>query len=317
MFLGLDTSNYTTSVAVYDKNCIKQEKSLLKVKQGDRGLRQSEAVFQHTVNIPMLIDKFDFDNIKAVAVSNRPRNIEGSYMPCFLVGETVADAIAKTNNIPIYKTSHQVGHILAALYSSKRLDLINTKFVAFHLSGGTTEALLVTPDENEIIKADIIAQSSDLKAGQAIDRIGVLLGISFPCGKELDLLSQKSDKEYKIKPSMKNLDCSLSGVENKAKKMIDNGEMKQDVAKFVLSYIACTIDSMTQNIIDEYGDMPVVFSGGVSSNSLIRNRIENKNDAYFAQPDFSLDNAAGVALYAYLKTIDYESINSITNKFLY
>lgn len=302
MFLGLDTSNYTTSVAIYDGNVIKQEKTLLKVKHGERGLRQSDAVFQHTVNMQKLIEKFDFENLQAVAVSTRPRNIEGSYMPCFLVGEAVAQAVGKTNKIPVYQTSHQVGHILAALYSSHRLDLINKEFIAFHLSGGTTEALLVSPDEDEIIKAQIIAQSSDLKAGQAVDRIGVLLGIDFPCGKELDLLSQKSDREFKIKPSMKNLDCSLSGVENKAKNMIDNGDSKEDVAKFVLSYIACTIDAMTEKIIDEYGKLPVVFSGGVSSNSLIKKVILNKYDAYFAEPAFSLDNAAGIALYAYLKS---------------
>lgn len=302
MFLGLDTSNYTTSVAIYDGNVLKQEKTVLKVKHGERGLRQSDAVFQHTVNMPKLIEKFDFENLQAVAVSTRPRNIEGSYMPCFLVGEAVAQTVGKTNKIPVYQTSHQVGHILAALYSSQRLDLINKKFIAFHLSGGTTEALLVSPDEDEIIKAQIIAQSSDLKAGQAVDRIGVLLGIDFPCGKKLDLLSQKSDREFKIKPSMKNLDCSLSGVENKAKNMIDNGNSTEDVAKFVLSYITCTIDAMTEKIIDEYGKLPVVFSGGVSSNSLIKKVILNKYDAYFAEPAFSLDNAAGIALYAYLKS---------------
>lgn len=301
MFLGIDTSNYTTSVAVYDGVCIQQKKKLLSVKHGERGLRQSDAVFQHTVNLPELIDQFEFESIQALAVSNRPRNMQGSYMPCFLVGEGVAQAVAKTNRIPLYKTSHQVGHILAALYSCQRLDFINQKFLAFHLSGGTTEALLVTPDKDEIIRAQIIAQSLDLKAGQAVDRTGVLLGMNFPCGKELDLLSCKSDKTFKIKPSMKGADCSLSGVENKVKNMIDKGEAKEDIAKFALSFIARTIDAMTENIIGEYGNLPVVFSGGVSSNSLIRNTIENKYNAYFAQPEFSLDNAAGVALYACLK----------------
>lgn len=301
MFLGFDTSNYTTSVAVYDGVCIQQKKKLLSVKHGERGLRQSDAVFQHTVNLPELIDQFEFESIQALAVSNRPRNMQGSYMPCFLVGEGVAQAVAKTNRIPLYKTSHQVGHILAALYSCQRLDFINQKFLAFHLSGGTTEALLVTPDKDKIIRAQIIAQSLDLKAGQAVDRTGVLLGMNFPCGKELDLLSQKSDRAFKIKPSMKGADCSLSGVENKVKNMIDKGEAKEDIAKFALSFIARTIDAMTENIIGEYGNLPVVFSGGVSSNSLIRNTIENKYNAYFAQPEFSLDNAAGVALYACLK----------------
>lgn len=298
MFVGFDTSNYTTSIATYENGVVNQSKKMLSVKQGERGLRQSDAVFQHTVNLPLLINEAAFDNIEAVGVSTKPRNIEGSYMPCFLVGEGIATAFSKAVNVPLFKTSHQVGHVLSALYSTNKLDLINKKFIAFHLSGGTTEALLISPDKNELIKAEIIAESTDLKAGQAIDRAGVMMGLSFPCGKELDRLSKLSSQEYKIKPSMKGLNCSLSGVENKAMKMFNNGAIKEDIAKFVLTYLSNTIDEMLCRINNEFGKMPVVFSGGVSSNSMLREIILNKHDAYFALPEFSLDNAAGVAIYA-------------------
>lgn len=303
MYIGFDTSNYTTSVAVFDGEHMLNKRRLLTVKSGERGLRQSDAVFQHTVNMPSLISEISVDknNIRAVAVSSRPRNIDGSYMPCFLVGINNAVSVSKFSGAPLYKTSHQVGHILAGLYSIQRLDLINEPFVAFHISGGTTEALLVEPDNDEIITAKIIAQSSDLKAGQAIDRAGVMMGLPFPCGKELDRLSLLSDKEYKIKPSMNELDCSLSGVENKAKKLFENGESKEDISKFVLTYIANAIDEMTQRIIDTYGNIPIMFVGGVMSNTLIRNQITKKYNAYFAEPDLSCDNACGIAIYAYLK----------------
>lgn len=303
MYIGFDTSNYTTSVAVFDGEHMLNKRRLLTVKSGERGLRQSDAVFQHTVNMPSLISEISVDKnkIRAVAVSSRPRNIDGSYMPCFLVGINNAISVSKFSGAPLYKTSHQVGHILAGLYSIKRLDLINEPFVAFHISGGTTEALLVEPDNDEIITAKIIAQSSDLKAGQAIDRAGVMMGMPFPCGKELDRLSLLSDKEYKIKPSMNGLDCSLSGVENKAKKLFENGESKEDISKFVLTYIANAIDEMTQRIIDAYGNIPIMFVGGVMSNTLIRNQIMKKYNAYFAKPDLSCDNACGIAIYAYLK----------------
>ena len=238
---------------------------------------------------------------KAVGVSTRPRNVDGSYMPCFLVGENVATVLSSVNNVPMYKTSHQVGHILAALYSADMLELINQRFIAFHLSGGTTEALIVEPDDEEIIKATVVAQSTDLKAGQAVDRTGVMLGMTFPCGKELDALSQKSEKNYKIKPTMLDGDCSLSGVENKARNMIDKGELAEDVAKFVLTYIAETVSSMLGGVVDKYGDLSVVFSGGVASNSLLRKIINERYNAYFAESEFSLDNAAGTAIYAYLK----------------
>lgn len=304
MFLGFDTSNYTTSVAAYDGESIIQFKKLLEVKHGERGLRQSDAVFQHTVNMPRLINqiKNEIDTVDAVAVSSRPRNIESSYMPCFLVGENTAAAAASFSCAPLYKTSHQIGHILAALYSVNRLDLINEPFIAFHVSGGTTEALLVTPDENEIISAKPLAQSTDLKAGQAIDRTGVLLGLNFPCGAELDKMAQKSSREYKIKPSVNGLNCSLSGVENKAKRMLDDGEPFSDIAKFVITYILQTLDLMTQRIIEEYGRLPLVFAGGVMSNSIISKKLGEKYGAYFALPQYSCDNAAGVAIYAYLKS---------------
>lgn len=303
MYIGFDTSNYTTSVAVFDGKHMINKRRLLTVKSGERGLRQSDAVFQHTVNMPSLISEISVDknNIRAVAVSSRPRNIDGSYMPCFLVGINNAVSVSKFSGAPLYKTSHQVGHILAGLYSIKRLDLINEPFVAFHISGGTTEALLVVPDNDEIITAKIIAQSSDLKAGQAIDRAGVMMGLPFPCGKELDRLSLLSEKKYKIKPSMNGFDCSLSGVENKAKKLFENGESKEDISKFVLTYIANAIDEMTQRIIDAYGNIPIMFVGGVMSNTLIRNQITKKYNAYFAEPDLSCDNACGIAIYAYLK----------------
>ncbi len=303
MYIGFDTSNYTTSVAVFDGEHMINKRQLLTVKTGERGLRQSDAVFQHTVNMPALIDDISIDNnnINAVAVSSRPRNIDGSYMPCFLVGINNAVAVSRFSGAPLFKTSHQVGHILAGLYSIDRLDLISKPFIAFHISGGTTEALLVEPDKNEIVTARIIAQSSDLKAGQAVDRAGVMMGLTFPCGKELDRLSLLSEKEFKIRPSMNGLDCSLSGVENKAKKMFENGESKEDISKYILTYISNSIDEMTQRIIDNYGNLPIMFVGGVMSNTLIRKQITKKYNAYFAKPDLSCDNACGIAIYAYLK----------------
>lgn len=304
MFLGIDTSNYTTSLALFDGENMFQQKQLLDVKQGERGLRQSDALFKHTVNLPVLFDKISQDingDIEAVGVSARPRNLEGSYMPCFLAGVASAKSISVVSGVPLYETSHQVGHILAALYSADKLDLINKPFIAFHVSGGTTDALLVTPDENEIIKAELVAQSLDLKAGQAVDRAGVMMGLQFPAGKEIDRLAQNSDKVYKIKPSLKGLDCSLSGVENKCRQMLDKGESKEDIARYCIEYILSALDAMTQLLIDKYGNLPIVFAGGVMSNSIISKKLSEKYGAFFAKPEFSCDNAAGVALSAYLK----------------
>ncbi|MGN1103187.1 MAG: peptidase M22, partial [Huintestinicola sp.] len=179
LFLGLDTSNYTTSAALFDSESRKMlsHKKLLSVKSGEAGLRQSDAVFQHTKQLPEIVKGLfsgygGTADITAVGASFRPRNTEGSYMPCFLCGEGLADSIGAVDCIPVYKTSHQIGHILAALYSADRLSMINAPFIAFHVSGGTTDCLYCEPDEQELIKVTEAASSLDLKAGQLIDRTG-------------------------------------------------------------------------------------------------------------------------------------------------
>lgn len=306
IYLGLDTSNYTTSAALVDTGSMNvvQSKKLLPVKEGELGLRQSDAVFHHTKQLPEMVSAL-FENrqlkLDAVGVSVRPRNIEGSYMPCFLCGEGLADSLGAVNRIPVHKTSHQIGHILAALFSANKLELINERFIAFHVSGGTTDCLLVTPDKEKVFEITEIGSSLDIKAGQAIDRAGLMLGLKFPCGKELEKLAVMSEKKYKLKPTLKNGNCCLSGLENKCRKMLDDGEKREDVANFCLSFIYSTIYSMTEFALESCGDLPIVYAGGVMSDKLIRDRLLKKFDAFFAEPDFSCDNAVGTAVFAAIK----------------
>lgn len=301
--LGIDTSNYTTSAALYDSETgsLVQARRLLNVKEGELGLRQSDAVFQHTVNLPIMIEevlKDNKDKIDVVAVSVSPRDEEGSYMPCFLSGKGTAQAIAAATGADIKYFSHQAGHIAAALYSAKALSLLGEDFIAFHVSGGTTEAVKVTADKNKIFSVELVSKSLDLKAGQAIDRTGNLLGLPFPAGPALDELSLKSDKTYKIKPFMKNGDCSISGLQNKCEKMKQNGETDEDIAKYCIEYISQVIYEMTKALLEKYPGLPLVYSGGVMSNTLIRKRFSEEFGAVFAAPGFSSDNAAGLAVLA-------------------
>lgn len=299
LFLGIDTSNYTTSVALIDgDNKVIQKKRLLPVKEGERGIRQSDAVFHHTKAYPELIEellKDVLEPITAIGVSVTPTTEKGSYMPCFLVGESVATSLSSALKVPLFKFSHQQGHIAAALYSANKTELFNSKFIAFHVSGGTTDAVLCEA-ENNTLKITPVASSNDLKAGQAVDRIGVKMGLLFPCGKELEKLALKSEKIYKNKIKLYDGDCSLSGLENKCLKMLENGESKEDTAKFLLTYIADTLSEMVKSIFSEYGELPLVFAGGVMSNSIIREIITSRFQAFFAEPEFSCDNAAGIAV---------------------
>lgn len=297
--LGIDTSNYTTSVALMnDRGEIIQKKKLLPVKDGTVGLRQSDAVFHHTQQLYSLYGELIQDintvQIKAVGVSTRPRPVDGSYMPCFTVGYNAARMIADTLKVPFYAYSHQEGHIAAAIYSAKCENLFNEKFIAFHISGGTTEAVLAEPDGSGF-KAKIIANTLDLNAGQAIDRVGVMLGLSFPCGKELEQLALEYNGDVKVRPTLKDADCCLSGLENLCRKMYDEGSSKEHISYFCLKYIEATLCAMTEKLISTYGKLPLLFAGGVMSNSIIRNTIEKKFGAFFASPEFSADNAAGIA----------------------
>lgn len=313
--LGIDTSNYTTSAAVYDarNNRVYQEKKLLPVKTGELGLRQSDAVFAHVgqlgAMLSQLMQQEAVSAINGIGVSVRPRDKEGSYMPCFLVGELAADSIAAVNRVPVYKFSHQAGHIAAALFSAGKLDFTQKIFAAFHLSGGTTECVLVRPDRETIFDVRLIAQSLDLKAGQAVDRVGRMLGLPFPAGPELERLALRSGRKFKVKASAKGMDCSLSGIENQCRAMLDREEPSEDIARFCLESILVAVLHMTREVQREFGNIPIVYSGGVMSNGILQEALYTQSGGYFARPEFSSDNAVGVAVLAAIR--QGESISGI------
>ena len=305
VYLGIDTSNYTTSLAVCneDGEVIANIKKLLDVKDGEKGLRQSDAVFSHVKNLPMLSNELSsaLENckIEAVGVSVSPRDIEGSYMPCFLVGRATAVTVAASHNAPVYEFSHQAGHIMAALYSCNMVnELINREFIAFHVSGGTTEALYVKPNGNTFA-VDIVGATADISAGQAIDRAGVMMGLKFPCGKELERLANEyTGKLPKPKICVKGMKFNLSGLENISDKLYKETLDKPYVAAYVLNFVSETLIKLTENIREAYPNIPIVYAGGVMSNKILQSKLSKFADTYFATPDFSADNAAGIALLA-------------------
>ena len=305
--LGIDTSNYTTSLCVVSDGgtVIRNIKRPLPVKDGEVGLRQSDAVFHHTKNLP---DAFRDargiiaeSEVMAVGVSDRPRDASGSYMPCFLSGVAVATAVAESMGVPLYTNSHQAGHIQAAMYSSGLLsEYKGGKFISFHVSGGTTEMLLCEKDADGI-SVEIIGQTLDLNAGQAVDRTGVMLGLDFPSGVHIEKLAceyyETNSRIGGFGVSVKGLDCCLSGVENKVQRMYQDTNDAAYVSAFVLEYIAKTLIKMTDAAIAKFGKLPILYAGGVMSNSIIKERIRGKYpDAYFAVPEYSSDNGAGTAL---------------------
>ena len=294
--LGLDTSNYTTSVAIFDGTSGENIGRLLDVPSGALGLRQSDALFQHVKRLPQLFEQLHGKNLlhelAAVGASARPRAVDGSYMPCFLAGEGYGRALSAALDVPFFPVSHQQGHIAAVAWSAGRMDLLDEPILAWHLSGGTTELLYVEP-EGVNVHAQAIGGTSDISAGQLIDRTGKLLGLDFPAGKALDALARTSQSEKRFKVKLNGCSFSLSGVENQVKALAERGETPAEIARFTLNTIADAVARATVAALKERPGLSVLCSGGVASNTLLREKLKG---AVFADPKYSTDNAMGVAI---------------------
>lgn len=299
--IGFDTSNYTTSVAWFDGtdgvNCSK----LLPVRQGELGLRQSDAVFAHIKGLPELSGRLfsdaDLSDVAAIGVSTRPRAIDGSYMPCFMVGYSHAKLLSDSLHVPLIEVSHQQGHVAASLWSAGRMELMDEPHLAWHLSGGTTELLLVEP-EGKNVRCSRIGGTTDISAGQLIDRTGVLLGLSFPAGKHLDALSAQAAGKERFKVKCPGLEFSLSGVQNKVQQFHAAGGNPAETAAYALRSVISAVYQATEHALKEYPGLKVVFSGGVASNSMLRKLTAPLNPV-FCPPQYSTDNAMGVAVLAH------------------
>ena len=299
--IGIDTSNYTTSIAFFDgaggENCSR----LLPVRQGELGLRQSDAVFAHIKSLPELSGRL-FSNvhtgdIRAVGVSTRPRAVEGSYMPCFMVGYSHAKMLSDAFQVPLVEVSHQQGHVAASLWSAECMELMDVPHLAWHLSGGTTELLLVEP-EGKNVKCTRIGGTTDISAGQLIDRTGQLLQLPFPSGKHLDALSKEASMKDVFKVKCSDMSFSLSGVQNKVQQFHSTHGNDSETAAYALRCVAKAVYLASEQALKAYPGLRIVFSGGVASNSMLRDVIAPLNPI-FSQPQYSTDNAMGVAVLAH------------------
>ena len=299
--LGIDTSNYATSLAVFDTagEVVCAKKRFLPVKEGQLGLRQSDALFHHTAALPAMMaelgGEFDLTKISAVGVSEKPRPVEGSYMPCFLAGVSAAEAFALARGISLVRTTHQQGHAAAALFAAKGETLFREKTLLFHISGGTTDLLLC----DEVKHIETLGTSSDLYAGQAVDRVGVKLGFGFPAGVEVSRLAAECEETIKPKSSVRGMECSLSGLENQCNALLAAGKSPAYVCKYCLLCVGETLVRMANNALAEHPGLPVVFAGGVMSSDLIRTYVTNRvPNAHFVPGKFASDNAIGISILA-------------------
>jgi len=303
-YLGIDTSAYTTSIGVVDRdfNIILNLKKVLKVKKDTRGLRQQEAVFQHINNIPALMDivkdNINIKDIISVGYTDKPRNIEGSYMPVFNVSKSYGSFLSSVLGLKSFCFSHQEGHIEAGLYNNHIED---KKFIVVHISGGTTEILLTERNQERYITS-IIGGTKDISAGKLIDRVGVSMGLGFPSGEILDLISAKGNLISQIPISFTNNWINFSGPETFFLRSISEKTYKyEDIAKSVLKCIERSLEGVLTNILKEHEDInKIIIVGGVASNNYLRENLELKKNSnskiYFSSPNLSTDNGVGIAL---------------------
>ena len=296
VYLGIDTSAYTTSVAVCseDGTLYSNDRTMLRVAQGERGLRQSEAFFQHVQNLPELLEanlSIYRNELAGVCVSSRPRPLQGSYMPVFTAGLSFGQAVASSLGIPLFETTHQEGHILAAAYG-KDMDF-SKPVICAHLSGGTLELVLVSRGS-----FGIVGGTRDISYGQLIDRTGVMLGFPFPSGKYMDKLAVEIAPERPQNPICRvfrdGTFISLSGVEDQLKSA-KNDCTKEELAFFTLERIAESFREIALEAAEAHGAETVLVCGGVACSSFLREYC--KDECFvFGRRDLCADNAAGVAL---------------------
>ncbi len=308
IYLGIDTSCYTTSVAAIgvDGQLVGEARQILAVKPGRCGLQQSEMVFQHTRNLPQLVEEVlqgKHYELAGIAVSATPRPIEGSYMPAFLAGRSVARSLAALTGAPLHEISHQENHMEAGVWSAGGPHA--NRFLALHASGGTTDLLLVERMESGRYKIEEVGGSIDLHAGQFVDRIGVALGLQFPTGPALEKLAETAEGKYfELPVSVRKLQASLSGPATAAQRALAAGVDGAQLALGVEHALATTFVRLMRNGAAQFGVHDVLLVGGVGCNSYIRHEVETqlakrRVRLWVPEARFSCDNASGCAAFAW------------------
>jgi len=336
--LGIDTSAYTASAAAVDSEgrLLAEERLVLRVPGGSRGLRQSEAVFQHVQNLPQVLETLlarlpgglsGNEKLAAVCVSSRPRPWEDSYMPVFMCGVAVARSLAALSRSNLFLTSHQEGHLRAGIFSAgswrepcalglerefaglEKAGLNEAgSFIAVHLSGGTSEILDVERFPGGF-KTKILGRTLDLHAGQFVDRVGVAMGLPFPAGPALEELARQSNEDFpRLPAAVKGMDFSFSGSETRLQRLIAAGETYPRIARAAEALVSRTLAKALRRALEATGKREILVVGGVAANQYLRQFLSKKLEhpavgarLYFAAPSLSADNAVGVALLGWEK----------------
>ncbi len=313
LILSFESSCDETSVAV-----IKNGKQILsniiatQIKSHQRfGGVVPEVASRHHVEeitqcIQMAMDEAEvtYDDLDAVAVTYGP-GLVGS----LLIGIMAAKTVAYAHNLPLIKSNHLAGHI----YSANFVTDLEYPFMALLVSGGHTELVYVkAPGEFETL-----GDTRDDAVGEAYDKIGRVLGINYPAGKEVDRLAGIGEDTFNFPRAMvqeDNLDFSFSGLKSAFINTVHHADQvdeelsKEDLAA---SFQAAVLDILTNKTFRAIKTHPVkqlIVAGGVAANNGLRKRLaeeisKRKDDIELVFPPLRLcgDNAAMIGAIAQIQ----------------
>lgn len=308
LILGLDTSCYTTSLACADLDGFVpfQHRIPLQVKQGARGLQQSEGVFQHLGNLPKLTAALrtflpPSSEIAAVCASTRPRPRSDSYMPVFKAAQALGQALADVLRVPFYEVSHQENHVMAGVFSAQGPQ--TEQFLAVHVSGGTTELLRAVRRETGF-DLELLGATQDLHGGQLVDRIGIALGLPFPAGPCLEALAGRApETALRLPVFLRGLTVGFSGAEDQALRRMHAGHPPEEIARALYHCLTDTLLGWLSTAVNRTGLHHILLVGGVTASTLLRQGLKTAQadgslqaELFFADPALSADHGVGTAL---------------------
>lgn len=211
-----------------------------------------------------------YDDLSAVAVTYGP-----GLVGALLVGVAAAKVVAFAHHLPLIPVNHMAGHIYAARF----VDEIKFPALALLVSGGHTE-LVYLPEAN---KFEIIGETRDDAAGEAYDKIGRVMGITYPAGKEIDELAHQGKDTFHFPRAMEqedNYDFSFSGLKSAFINTVHHAHQigesldKADLAASFQSSVVEVLVEKTKRALHEFPVKQLILAGGVAANKGLRTDLE-------------------------------------------
>ena len=311
LILSFESSCDETSVAVIENGCkIRSNIVATQIKSHQRfGGVVPEVASRHHIEVitscikdALLEANISYSDLTAVAVTYGP-GLVGS----LLVGITAAKAVALAYHLPLIPVNHMAGHLYAICFIAP----IKFPALALLVSGGHTE-LVYLPHENEF---EIIGETRDDAAGEAFDKVGRVLGINYPAGKEIDELAHLGKDTFHFPRAMENednFDFSFSGLKSAFINVVHHAEQKGehlDRADLAASFEASVVDVLSEKTVRALKTYPVkqfILAGGVAANSALRERLDKELQKFptvqFLKAPLKLcgDNAAMIGAAGYI-----------------